>query len=165
MKKTMIIIALFVVLIFTMSSRTDRDYRASVGYAVPELSLTTLSDSSLVNLADMRGHYVMVNFWAAYDAESRVAAGEYERAMRVFAPEQLRLLQVNLDPSSRLFREIVRRDGLNEAQQFTVSASHVQAVERAFNLGNGLQSYLIDPKGNIVAVNPSPQDVAEIIAS
>lgn len=159
------IIALFVVLIVTMSSRTDSDYRASAGFEAPQLSLTAATDSAEVDLESLRGRYVVVNFWAASDAESRIAAHGYDGLAARTDSERLCLLQVNLDRSSRLFREIVRRDRLDAAQQFTVSAREASDVVKAFNLGSGLQSYLIDPDGKIVAVNPTPEAVASLIAS
>lgn len=163
------IIALFVVLIFTVSSRTDRDVRASRGYEAPELSLMDMSDSSVTDLNELKGSFVLVNFWAASDAESRIAAHGYDRALATAtarpSDERLRLLQVNLDSSVRLFREIVRRDGLNAAQQFYVSAGESAAVKHKFNLDSGLQSYLIDPDGKIVAVNPTPETVIRLMES
>jgi len=165
MKKTIMIIALFAVLLFTVSSRSARDLRASRGFASPELALVNVSDSSEMNLSDLKGRFVLVNFWAAYDAESRIAAHDFDRLAAETDSRQLCLLQINLDPGSRLFREIVRRDRLNEAQQFKVSARQEADVVHAFNLGSGLQSYLIDPDGEIVAVNPTPQAVADAIES
>lgn len=161
----MSIIALFVVLIFTVASRPDRDYRASCGFDAPELSLLRVTDNSQIELADLRGRYVLVNFWAAYDAESRISAHDYDELASVADNERLCLLQVNLDPHTRLFREIVRRDGLKEAQQFVTDAADTQRVIRAFNLDSGLQSYLISPQGKVVAVNPSPETIAQTIAS
>ncbi len=169
MKKTMMIIALFVVLIFTVSSRPDRDIRASRGYEAPELSLFSLADSSVIELSDLKGSYVLVNFWAASDAESRIAAHGYDQLTAVESPvagtERLRLLQVNLDRSVRLFREIVRRDQLSEAQQFYVSPANGVDVKHKFNLDSGMQSYLIDPSGKVIAVNPTPEAVESLMST
>lgn len=165
MKKTMMIIALFVVLMISMASRSDRDYQAAKGFSAPELELVGGSDSSKVELSDLKGRYVLINFWAASDAESRIAAHGFDRMMEKADKERLCLLQVNMDRSMRLFREIVRRDRLNEAQQFSVTAEDASAVKNAFHLNEGLQSYLIDPDGEIIAVNPSIETVARAIAS
>lgn len=165
MKKTMMIIALFVVLIVTVSSRSDREYQAAQGFEVPSLELVSAADSSVIDLESLKGQYVVINFWAASDAESRIAAHDFDRFAAKVGTEQLRLLQVNLDRSVRLFREIVRRDGLEAAQQFTVKAPESSRVSKIFNLGAGLQSYLLDPEGKIVAVNPSLETVAKAIAS
>lgn len=163
MKKTMmIIIALFVVLTVTVSSRSDRQYEAVRGFEVPSLSLIRDNDSSAIELSDLRGRYTLVNFWAASDAESRIAAFDYSRMAETVGDERLSLVQVNLDPSVRLFREIVRRDSLKEAQQYKVADASRENLTQVFHLGSGLQSYLIDPDGKIIAVNPSARQVAEI---
>lgn len=162
----MIIIALFVVLIVTMSSRSDRTYQAALGFKTPSLELVSADDSTMIDVESLEGCYVVINFWAASDAESRIAAYDYDRFADQVSSEQLRLLQVNLDRSVSLFREIVRRDGLDVAQQFTVNAPQdYSSIVKAFNLGAGLQSYLLNPKGEIVAVNPSLETVAKAIAS
>ena len=81
MKKTMMIIALFVVLMISMASRSDRDYQAAKGFSAPELELVGGSDSSKIELSDLKGRYVLINFWAASDAESRIAAHGFDRMM------------------------------------------------------------------------------------
>lgn len=161
----MMVIALFVVLVITVASRSDRDYEASQGFESPELRLINGSDSSEVELSSLRGRYVLVNFWAASDAESRIAAHGFDRMMEKTDKERLCLLQVNMDRSVRLFREIVRRDRLDEAQQFSVAAESASTVKNAFHLNSGLQSYLLNPDGEIIAVNPSIETVARVIAS
>lgn len=161
----MMIIALFVVLVITVASRSDREYQAARGFRSPELTLISGQDSSEMDLSGLRGRYVLVNFWAASDAESRIAAHGFDRMMEKTGDERLCLVQVNMDRSLRLFREIVRRDRLNETQQFSVAAENASTVRNAFHLNEGMQSYLIDPEGEIVAVNPSIETVARAIAS
>ncbi len=161
----MMIIALFVVLIFTVSSRSDRQPQAVKGFDAPQLTLTNCADSSEIELSGIKGRYLLVNFWAASDAESRITAHRFDRFKAATPDERLCLLQVNLDRSTRLFREIVRRDRLNAAQQFTVTARNESSVEHTFNLESGMQSYLIDPDGKIIAVNPSIETVAKAIES
>lgn len=161
----MTIIALFAVLFFTVSSRIDRDYRASVGFESPELLLEGVSDGLTIDLNSLKGRYVLVNFWAAYDAESRLMAHEFESIADRFDSEQLCLLQVNLDQSKRLFREIVRRDKMDAAHQFTVRTDQAGDVKHMFNLESGLQSYLIAPDGKIAAVNPTAAEVKDLITT
>ena len=72
----MMSIALFIVLLFSVSANTERVYQAADGFKAPELTLTAC-DGSTVALSQLRGRYVLVSFWAAYDAESRIAASGY----------------------------------------------------------------------------------------
>lgn len=161
----MIIIAFFVVLVSTVSSRSDSVYHASMGFEAPNLTLVNSSDSSVTELGSFLGRYVIVNFWAASDAPSRIAAHDYDRLAATMPAERLSLIQVNLDRSKRLVREIVRRDNLNATNQFTPAADDAAGVEEVFNLEAGLQSYLIDPSGKIVAVNPDPALVESLVRS
>lgn len=161
----MIFIAFFVVLVSTVSSRSGSVYHASMGFEAPQLTLVSDADSSVTELGSLRGRYVLVNFWAASDASSRIAAHDYDRLAAALPAERLSLLQVNLDPSKRLVREIVRRDSLNATLQFSPAAEDAAGVEEVFNLEAGLQSYLIDPSGKIVAVNPDPALLESFIRS
>lgn len=108
----MTVIVLFAVLLITVSAYTGRVYDAAEGYKAPVFTLAK-SDSSEVNLADLRGRYVLVNFWRSNDVESRLSAASYNDAAKQFDEERFCLLSVNLDRSERLFREIVRRDNLS----------------------------------------------------
>lgn len=161
----MIIIAFFVVLVSTVSSRSASVYHASKGFEVPQLTLISDADSSVTELGSLRGRYVIVNFWAASDASSRIAAHDFDRLAANLPAERLSLIQVNLDQSKRLVREIVRRDNLNASYLFTPAAEDAARVEEVFNLESGLQSYLIDPSGKVVAVNPDPALVEKLVLS
>jgi hypothetical protein len=76
--------------------------------------------------------------------------------------EHVSLVSVNIDRNQRLFEEIMRRDGLNEKSQYYVQPGGASDLIRKFNMGNGLQSYLIDPQGTITAINPSTEILASL---
>ena len=60
MKKTMMIIALFVVLMISMASRSDRDYQAAKGFSAPELELVGGSDRFEVEGLGLKRRFVFV---------------------------------------------------------------------------------------------------------
>ena len=97
----MMSIALFIVLLFSVSANTERVYQAADGFKAPELTLTAC-DGSTVALSQLRGRYVLVSFWAAYDAESRIAASGYRDMALSMSEERFCLLSVNMDRSERL---------------------------------------------------------------
>ncbi len=161
----MSIIALFVVLLFSVSANTHRVYQAVEGFKAPQMVLRSGSDN-LVSLSDFRGRYVLVNFWTSADANSRIAANSYDRFVESMPEEErICLLSVNMDRSERLFREIVRRDKLNAKSQFFVNAQQASDLVSLFNLSNGVQSLLIDPQGVIVATNPDISAIARVLGA
>lgn len=159
----MSIIAIFVVLLMTVSANTDRDHRVAEGMNVPRFEVKA-NDGSTVSPSDMKGRFVIVNFWASDDAESRIAANQYDSYVESAAEEQISLVSVNIDDSERLFREIVRLDGLNDESQFFVQSAEASSIVRDFDMTAGLQSFLIDPSGVVVAVNPTIETIAKYVA-
>lgn len=161
----MLFIALFTVVFCSLSAHTEREFEAVEGYNAPLFSLTRdLGDaSSTANLADMKGRYVLVNFWDSQVPESRIAAIEYDRYAKHGEKQQFALLSINLDSDERLFREIVRSDKLSEATQCHVAGDVAQRIIADYNLQHQLSSFLIDPQGRIIAINPDIDELNEAI--
>ncbi|MCM1292639.1 MAG: peroxiredoxin family protein [Bacteroides sp.] len=164
MKKTMVFIVAFVVLLFSVSANTGRDFNAVEGMAAPYF-MVKAADGTTISPSDKRGHFVIVNFWASNDAESRMAANRYSSYVESDREEQIALMSFNFDDNLMLFREIVRRDGLDEATQFNVLSDSRQEIISRYGLDKGLKSFLIDPEGVIVAVNPTSDQIASIAGS
>ncbi|MDE6062388.1 MAG: peroxiredoxin family protein, partial [Duncaniella sp.] len=78
MKKALTYIGLFAVLTILIASYSERVVKADEGYTAPELEMLA-NDSMNISLDNLRGKYVLVNFWDSSNAVSRIAAGEYDR--------------------------------------------------------------------------------------
>lgn len=157
-------IVLFAVLLISVSANTERVYKSADGFKAPYFEVGAGVDGSSVSLSDLRGKYVLVNFWAANDARSRLQNMEYTRLLSNLSDEeQFCLLSVNFDRSERLFREIVRRDNLMAETQFHAWGENAENIKEAYHLGKGYQSFLVDPQGKIIATNPEPETLAALI--
>lgn len=159
----MFIIAIFAVLLVSMSAHTERVYEAADGFNAPDLTVD--NSHSALSLSDLKGKYVLVTFWAPSNAQSRISAARYDDFSKSLDEERFCLLSVNFDRSERLFREIVRRDNLSAKSQFYVSGSNAETIFENYHLGNGFQSFLINPQGKIVATNPSNDTLKKIVCS
>lgn len=159
----MFIIAIFAVLLVSMSAHTERVYEAADGFNAPDLTID--NSHSALSLSDLKGKYVLVSFWASSNAQSRISAARYDDFSKSLDEERFCLLSVNFDRSERLFREIVRRDNLSAKSQFYVSGSNAETIFENYHLGNGFQSFLINPQGKIVATNPSNDTLKKIVCS
>lgn len=156
----MSIIALFAVVLVSLSAHTERAFEAAEGFHAPDFTVThTFADSSAVALADMKGTYTLVNFWSSEQPQSRIAANEYNRVTLSLPAGSLSLLSVNLDSSAALHREVVSRDRLTPEMQFHVEASKAERLVDAYNMRHGLRSFLIDPQGTVIAVNPTKEAI------
>lgn len=123
------------------------------------------NDSVNVSLEKLRGRYVLVNFWDSSNAVSRIVAGEYDRFMHKNTHKPFELLSVNTDADPTIFNEIVKKDNLDRNTQFHISDAKTKNMSSNYRLDNGFSSYLIDPQGKIVAVNPSVETLERFLSS
>lgn len=158
MKKPLIFLALLVILAISLSAYTPRVIAPEKGYTVPALSIE--SNDSVISLSDFRGKYLLLTFWASTDAASRIRCNEYESLVDQSA--NVRQLSINLDRNERLFKEIVCNDNLNPAHQHNLPPSKADGVLSEFNLSSTLRTFLIDPEGRIISVNPSLDEIAAL---
>lgn len=155
MKKALSYMAFFVALGLLISAYSNRVVKAEKGYTAPEIEMVS-NDSVEVSLSQLRGKYVLVNFWDSENAVSRIAAGEYDRYMRSGSIRKpFALLSVNTDADPKFFREVVRKDKLESSTQFHITDAKLKNLEADYRLNHGFSSYLINPQGKIIAVNPT----------
>lgn len=127
------------------------DAHPEEGRQAPDL--TVARNDSTLKLSDLRGRYVLVDFWSSADANSRLKSNEYNR-LPISSAARLERLSINFDRSEELFNEIVNRDHLDPADQYFAGETDFDKIIRDYGITQGYNSYLIDPKGKIVAVNP-----------
>lgn len=159
-KKFLIIFAIFIGVVVAMTMTSESDYLTGIGRKAPYLHIKD-ADRELT-LTEMRGEYVLLNFWTSTDAASRVAANDYTSWVEHHPKADVNLLSVNFDKSEGLFHEIVRRDGMDESSQYHVSGSQAEEIRRSYALKDGYGTVLINPQGKIIAHNPTDADLDKI---
>lgn len=160
MKKTILILALFIGLLITSSGFNKTSLNTSIGKLAPALAIDKIEN--VIDQSEQEGKYVLLSFWSTTDGASRMSVNNYNNWMSNRQPENVDFLSVNFDKSERLFHEIVKRDGLNSDQQFNVSGNQAKQIIRDYHLDKGYGSILISPEGKIVAHNPTNGDLAKI---
>lgn len=166
MKKTIMLIAGIIVLLL-FSSSFQGGIAPLAGSIAPSVAIKN-QDSS-ISLDGYRGKYVFLSFWSSSDAESRIRCNEMNAFVKSINNDlqkegQVGMLSVNFDRSERLFNEILRRDNLDATVQFHVSGHGASKIKRDYGLEKGLKSFVIDPTGRIVAVNPKKEDLNKIFS-
>lgn len=157
----MSIIVLFVVFLVSVSAHTGKVIDAAEGFTAPFFTLE--QGNSAVSLADYKGKYVLLTFWASNDASSRMACREYAGIVNELNGGNICHLSINFDRSKRLFDELVRNDGLDAETQFYAQGDAASRIMKDYHLEDGFRSYLVDPQGQIVAMNPNRMRLTQIL--
>lgn len=161
----MLIIVSFVVMLLTMSAFVDVRRSARIGSEAPTF-IVERADSSL-SLDGLRGKKVVLSFWSAADAQSRLDQNRLAAAIRnAGGDSETAVVSVNLDRSEKLMKGIAAMDNLDNDSQFHVGdATAESAIREAFEMADGLRTFIIDERGVIVKVDPSEKELAEALAS
>jgi len=110
-------------------------------------------------------HFVLLQFWAAYDAHSRMVNVQMHNAISNLKTDDVRLVSISLDENKAVFEGIVRAEHLDPATQFNDIRGKNSGFFKTFRLNSGFTNWLINSEGIIVAKNINPKDISACIAA
>ncbi len=132
----------------------------NVGDMAPDFSIRAVSaEKSVLRLKDMQGKYVLISFWASYDAPSRMRNACLSNVLRMAAPENVELVSVSFDDFQSVFEETVRKDRIVTPTCFAETEGESSDLFRKYGLDRGFTNYLLDDRGVIIAKNVAASDL------
>ena len=159
MKKTILLLALFLGLLVTSTGFNSTSLNTAIGKDAPQIDCYEISQA--IKQCEDQGRYVLLSFWSSTDGPSRLSVNTYDTWLENNRGAKVDLLAVNFDKSSNLFHEIVKRDGLDKDYQYNVAGETARQIIHDYHLDSGYGSLLIDPQGKIIAHNPTTALLAE----
>lgn len=159
-----ILIALLTVLTsFMGKDKTTKGL--NVGNIAPDFSLAS-NGTTTHELSDYKGKYVLLSFWASYDASSRLMNATLNHTLRTSsAATDVAMVSVSFDKYASIFQETVRRDGIKGAACLVDTKGEASGLFREYHLNRGFANYLLDDNGVIVAKNLSASQLSDFLES
>ena len=151
-----------VLLIGSLTSFVEKDKPTgglNVGDIAPDFKIQSMSAGQpLAELSDMKGKYVLLSFWASYDAHSRMQNASLSNVLR--SSRNVEMVSVSFDEYQSIFKETVRKDQIVTPTCFVETKGESSGLFKKYRLGRGFTNYLLDENGVIIAKNISAAELS-----
>lgn len=136
--------------------------KTEIGIQLPDFSQNN-ADGKEVNIADFRGQYVLIDFWASWCGPCRKENPNVVAAYEKYKDKNFTILGVSLDNNREKWLAAIEKDGLAWSH-----VSDLQGWSNAVADGFGVKSIpfsiLIDPKGKIIGKNLRGEELHTFLA-
>ncbi len=129
----------------------------AIGETAPDKPLPRLGTPGSGTIADYRGRWVLVNFWASWCEPCRSESPELESFQKAHARAHFTVLGINLFDTTDDALAFVHRYGLTYPQ---LRESGGNDRKDAYGMTGFPESFLIDPQGKIALIRRGPVDEA-----
>lgn len=152
------------VALFAISAGT-KNARPTEGINPGDLAprIESLGNNSTISFRNHSGRYTLLNFWAAYDAESRARNVQLWNEVKKMSSDRIAMYSISLDEKESIFTETVKADKLGGTTQFHEGLGKKSKLYGMYDLKKGLKNFLINDKGVIVAANVTPDKLTEVL--
>ena len=152
-----------VLLISSLTSFVEKDKPTgglNVGDMAPDFKIQTMSaEQSQTELSDLKGKYVLLSFWASYDAQSRMQNASLSNALRSTS-QDVEMVSVSFDEYQSVFQETIRKDQIVTPTCFAETKGENSGLFKKYRLNRGFTNYLLDDNGVIIAKNISAAELS-----
>jgi peroxiredoxin len=131
----------------------------TIGDKAPEFKIC--GEKQLVNLKDLRGKYVLLSFWASYDADSRMNNATLNHA--ISKADNVEMVSVSFDSYKSIFNETIKKDRISTSNCFVELAGVNSDIYNTYRLHKGFKNYLLDEKGVIIAKNINVSELSSYL--
>ncbi|TDN36805.1 AhpC/TSA family protein [Hymenobacter sp. UV11] len=136
-----------------MQQRLAQRQRTALGALAPTFSLPDPS-GKLVKLADLRGQYVLVDFWASWCKPCRAENPHVARAYAAYRDKKFTVISISLDSQSAraAWLKAIQEDNLTWPQVSDLKGFNTEVTQQ-YAISSIPQNFLLDPQGRIMAKN------------
>lgn len=135
--------------ILQLKQQLDEMRALSVGQLAPEIELPS-PDGTMVKLSDLRGKYVLIDFWAAWCKPCRQENPNVVRLYNQYKDKGFEVFGVSLDRTKEDWVKAIADDGLTWTQVSDLKYFNSAAAE-LYQIDAIPATYMVDPEGKIVA--------------
>jgi thiol-disulfide isomerase/thioredoxin len=130
-----------------------------------------LPDGSIFSLKDLEGKYVLLDFWGSWCGPCRQTHPQLVELYHRFQNQHFtdsngfEIVSIAVEENRENWAAAVQSDGLSWPYQLITIGDFNMPMIKAYNVKQIPTKFLINPKGIIIAVDPTLDEVAKILTT
>ena len=157
---------IFVVLLLcSLTSFVEKDVATQglgIGDSAPDFPIKSLTEGKTKELKELKGNYVLLSFWASYDAPSRMQNALLNHALKK-ASHPVTMVSVSFDEYTSIFKETIRKDEIDTPNCFVETSGEASGIYKKYSLNKGFKNFLLNERGVIIAKNITADQLSQYL--
>ena len=121
-------------------------------YEAPDFESSTI-DGGTISLSDLRGKYVLIDFWASWCGPCRKENPKVVALYKKYKNQNFTILSVSLDEDMTRWKAAIEKDNLSWPYHVSDLKGWQSAVVPLYRIEGIPFTVLVNPKGRIIGVN------------
>ena len=151
-----VVLATISLVFFSFVGKDTPTEGLTIGDRAPEFKIC--SERQFVDLKDLRGKYVLISFWASYDAPSRMQNATLSHVAS--KNDKVEMVSVSFDEYKSIFNETIKKDKITTPNCFVETEGEQSELYQTYRLHKGFKNYLLDENGIIIAKDINAKQLA-----
>ncbi len=127
-------------------------YPPAIGESLRDISLES-PDGKTYTLSELKGQYVLLDFWAAWCGPCRRENPNIVEAYNKYRDKNFTVYSVSLDNTKDAWVKAIQKDNLTWPYHVSDLKKWSSTAAKQYAVGSIPANFLIDPKGNIIGIN------------
>jgi len=159
--RTLIIIALLAGLGYFFYQYRQPRFKA--GENTPDFEVA-LMNGEQVKLSDLKGKYVLLQFWGSWCGPCRKENAELVPLYQKYHDRGFEIFSIGLEQNARAWQNAIVQDGLVWKYHTMESAEFIGGMAQQFNVKQIPTTFLISAKGVIMGVDLKPEYIDKMLS-
>lgn len=142
----------------------SRQPRFIAGERAPDFA-TTLADGRAARLSDLRGRYVLLQFWGSWCGPCRAENPHLVELYQKYHAGGFEVFSIGIERNAGAWQRAIAQDGLEWPWHTADLQEFEGAVARQYKIRQIPATFLINPDGVIMGANLSPEQLDKMLAS
>jgi len=136
--------------------------RYTAGEPAPDFKVT-LKDGRTAQLSDLRGKYVLLQFWGSWCGPCRAENPHLAQLYRQYHEKGFEIFSIGIEKNQKAWEKAIQNDAMIWSWHTADFSSFNGAIAQQYRVKSIPATFLINPQGIIMGINFSPEQIEKIL--